>query len=202
MLERAVRNVLSTEVAELVYAQILDGLPTENSLRDSSDFVKDHPVHSLHHTDICPGYADKAREFRNKFDLSQLQLDFETIKAFSDTEPGSEKFNLRLIEVVAVACHQIGAYLFNLDDGAHKHKVYGDWRKSVLEEKERGVESRRYYDPPPIAFCHRAYRYPEQYPQGMADVAGYWAESKILGGVIVFDRGETEQEVWPFDSLS
>ncbi|RBQ72970.1 hypothetical protein FVER14953_07170 [Fusarium verticillioides] len=200
VLDRAVRNVLSTEVAELVYAQILDGLPTEKSLRDSSDYVKDHPVHSLQHAEICPGFVDKAREFRNQFDLSQLALDLKTIQAFADTVPGSEVFNLRLIEIVAVACHQIGAFLFNLDDGAHKHKVYEDWRQSVLEEKERGVESRRYYDPPPIAFCHRAYRYPEQYPKGTADIAGYWAESKILGGVVVFDRGETEQEVWFFDS--
>lgn len=76
MLESAVRNVLSTEVAELVYAQILDGLPTEKSLRDGSDYVKDHPVHNLHHAEICPGYIDKAREFMNQFDLSQLQLDF------------------------------------------------------------------------------------------------------------------------------
>ncbi|KAG4253671.1 hypothetical protein FPRO06_10584 [Fusarium proliferatum] len=195
MLERAVRNVLGTEVAELVYAQILDGLPIEKSLRDSSDYVRDHPVHSLQHAEICPGYIDKAREFMKQFDLSQLQLDLKTIKAFADTVPVSETFNLRLIEIVAVACHQIGAFLFNLDDGAHKHKLYEDWRQSVLEEKERGVESRRYYDPPAIAFCHRAYRYPEQYPKGPADVAGYWAESKILGGVIVFDRGETEQEV-------
>lgn len=116
--------------------------------------------------------------------------------------PGSEAFKLRLIEVVAVVCHQIGAFLFNFDDDTHKHKVYEDWRQSVLEEKEHGVESQRYYDLPPIAFCHRAYRYPEQYPKGMADVAGYWAEFKVLGGVVVFDRGETEQEVWRFDSLS
>ncbi|KAG7418060.1 hypothetical protein Forpe1208_v004276 [Fusarium oxysporum f. sp. rapae] len=199
VLDRAVRNVLSTEVAELVYAQILDGLPTEKSLRDSSDYVQDHPVHSIQHTKICPGYVEKAREFRNQFDLLQLQLNFKTIKAFEDALPGSEQFNLRLIELVAMACHQIGAFLFDLDDGAHKHKVYENWRQGVLEEKGRGVESRRYYDPPPIAFYHRAYRYPEQYPQGLADVAGYWAESKILGGVVVFDRGETEQEckaVW------
>ncbi|KAF4950294.1 hypothetical protein FGADI_8277 [Fusarium gaditjirri] len=200
LLERAVRNVVGTDVAELVYAQILDGLPTEKSLRDSSDYVKDHPVHSLQHTEICPGYVDKAREFRNQFDLSQLQLNLKTIKAFSDTVPGSEQFNLRLVEIVAVACHQIGAYLFDLDDGAHKHQEYGDWRQSVLEEKEHGIDSRRYYDPPPSAFCHRAYRHPEQYPNGLADVAGYWAESKILGGVVVFDRGETEQEE-QFDDL-
>ncbi|RKK26191.1 hypothetical protein BFJ63_vAg6645 [Fusarium oxysporum f. sp. narcissi] len=165
VLERAVRNLLSTEVAEVIYAQILDGLPTEKSLRDSSDYVKDHPVHSIQHTEICPGYVEKAREFSNQFDLSQLQIKF-----------------------------KIGAHLFDLDDGAHKHKVYEEWRQTVLEEKERRVESQRYYDPPPIAFCHRAYRYPEQYPKGLADVVGYWAESKILGGVVVFDRGETEQE--------
>ncbi|EXK44450.1 hypothetical protein FOXG_04052 [Fusarium oxysporum f. sp. lycopersici 4287] len=194
VLERAVRNLLSTEVAEVIYAQILDGLPTEKSLRDSSDYVKDHPVHSIQHTEICPRYVEKARDFSNQFDLSQLQIKFKTIKAFEDALPGSEQFSLRLIELVAVACHEIGAHLFDLDDGAHKHKVYEEWRQTVLEEKERRVESQRYYDPPPIAFCHRAYRYPEQYPKGLADVAGYWAESKILGGVVVFDRGETEQE--------
>ncbi|ENH67001.1 hypothetical protein FOC1_g10004633 [Fusarium oxysporum f. sp. cubense race 1] len=147
VLDRAVRNVLNTEVAERVYAQIADGLPTEMSLIDSSDHVKDHPVYINRHTEICPGYIEKARVFRNQ-----------------------------------------------LRDGAHKHKTYEDWRQNVLEEKKRGVESRRYYDPPPIAFSHRAYRYPDQYPRGLADVAGYWAESKILGGVTLFDRGEIEQE--------
>ncbi|SCO81409.1 uncharacterized protein FRV6_05622 [Fusarium oxysporum] len=194
VLDRAVRNVLNTEVAERVYAQIADGLPTEMSLIDSSDYVKDHPVYINRHTEICPGYIEKARVFRNQFELSQLQLSFKTIKAFGDALPGSEQFNLRLMELVAIACHQIGAYLFDLDDGAHKHKTYEDWRQNVLEEKKCGVESRRYYDPPPIAFSHRAYRYPDQYPRGPADGAGYWAESKILGGVTLFDRGETEQE--------
>jgi hypothetical protein len=73
-LDRAVRNVLSTEPAERAYAQILDGLPTEQSLRDSQDYVKDHPVHSIEHSEICPGYIEKAREFRNGFDLFQLRL--------------------------------------------------------------------------------------------------------------------------------
>ena len=64
-----------------------------------------------------------------------------------------------------------------------------------MKEKEQDVEERRFYDPPPTPFAHPAYRYPEQYPRGLADVAGYWAESKIFGGVVVFDRGETEEEV-------
>ncbi|KAM0427355.1 hypothetical protein ACHAQK_012135 [Fusarium lateritium] len=72
ILDGAVRNVLSTEPAERAYAQILDGLPTEQSLRDSLDYVKDHPVYSIEHSDICSGYVEKAREFRSGFDVSQL----------------------------------------------------------------------------------------------------------------------------------
>jgi hypothetical protein len=106
-----------------------------------------------------------------------------------------------LIELVVIACHQIGAYLFELDEGAHKHKFYQDWRENVLDEKERGVQSRKYYDPPPIAFSHRVYQYSEQYPRGLADIAGYWAESKIFGGVLVFDRGESEEDVSNFQLL-
>ena len=117
------------------------------------------------------------------------------MQSFQDECVGSDGFNLRLIELVAIACHQIGAFIYDLDEGAHKNKLYQDWRNKVLKEKEQDVEERRYYDPPHTPFAHPAYRYPEQYPRGLADVAGYWAESKIFGGVVVFDRGETEEEV-------
>lgn len=106
---------------------------------------------------------------------------------------GSKEFNLRLIELVVVACHQIGSYLFELDDGVHKHQLHQDWvdtDSQVTEEEAR----HRGYALPPTAFFHRSYQAYEQYPRGRADVAGYWAEGKIFGGVVVFDRGETEQE--------
>ncbi|KAF4336803.1 hypothetical protein FBEOM_9337 [Fusarium beomiforme] len=194
-LDRAVRNVLQTEVAELTYAQILDGLPTEKSVNDSYPFIEDHPVYTSKHTDICPGFIDRAREFRAQFGLSLLKYDPETISKFQNTVTGSQEYNLRLIEMVVIACHQIGAYLFELDGGDHKHKKYQEWRSMVLEERRNGVEARRHYAPTPIAFSHRSYRSYEQYPRGFADVAGYWAESKIFGGVVVFDRGESETEV-------
>ncbi|KAF4951552.1 hypothetical protein FSARC_12883 [Fusarium sarcochroum] len=193
-LNQAVRNVLNTEVAEHTYAQILDGLPTEKSLTDSFPYFKDRPVYAINHVEICPGYIERAREFRKEFNLSQLQFEPKTLTKFQDADSGSYEYNLRLIELVVVACHQIGAYLFELDDGAHKHEYYQDWRDKVLEEKKNGVESRKYYKPPPIAFSHRSYRSFQQYPRGFADVAGYWAESKIFGGVVVFDRGESELE--------
>jgi hypothetical protein len=73
-LEQAVRNILGTDVAETAYAQILDGLPTEQSLMDSYTFQEnDHPVFALKHVDVCPGFVDKARQFRSEFDPSQLR---------------------------------------------------------------------------------------------------------------------------------
>jgi hypothetical protein len=99
-----------------------------------------------------------------------------------------------LIELVVVACHQIGASLYELDEGAHKHQLYEDWRLMVLEAKENGVPERRRAQVAPTPFGHRSYQYYRQYPRGLADMAGYWAEAKIFGGVFVFDRGESEKE--------
>lgn len=50
---------------------------------------------------------------------------------------------------------------------------------------------------PPTAFSNRIYVAIEQYPNGVADAVGYWAEARIFGGVVVFNRGETEDEVRP-----
>lgn len=44
--------------------------------------------------------------------------------------------------------------------------------------------------PAPTLFNHPWYLDHDQYPNGIADIVGYWAESRILGGVILFDRRE------------
>lgn len=96
---------------------------------------------------------------------------------------------------MVVACHQIGAYLYELDNGTHPHSFYAEWERKVCEEQDQGVESRRYAYFPEIAFAHRAYQSNKSYPRGFADTAGYWAEGQLFGGVILFDRGESDKEV-------
>ncbi|OAA47844.1 hypothetical protein NOR_02334 [Metarhizium rileyi] len=46
----------------------------------------------------------------------------------------------------------------------------------------------------PSMFTHTEYRFHENYPNGLADVAAYWAEDRIFGGVVLFDRGKTGTE--------
>jgi hypothetical protein len=42
--------------------------------------------------------------------------------------------------------------------------------------------------PLPSMFQHAWYIDYDQYPDGVADMAAYWAESRIMGGVVLFDR--------------
>ncbi|KAM0372753.1 hypothetical protein ACHAPY_009356 [Fusarium culmorum] len=194
-LDRAIRNILSTKIAQVVYAQIFDGLPTEQSLLESFDHVKGHPVHGMGYKDIHPGSFDKVRTSMDRFNIFDLDFNRKAIECFQKESVGSDAFSLRLIELVVVACHEAGARAYAIDGGTYKHKTYHEWRKRVLVEKGHDIESRRSHAPPLAAFSHPEYQYPEQYPRGIADVAGYWAESKIFGGVVLFDRGETEDKV-------
>lgn len=59
-----------------------------------------------------------------------------------------------------------------------------------------GKKLRAYPSPPPYAslFAHTEYTFHEMYPYGVADMAGYWAEDQIFGGVVLFDRGKTGKE--------
>lgn len=73
LLVRAVTRILSTEIAEITYAQITDGLPTGDVAYDARyepysnlDHGGIHPIDHAH-DELCPGMLEKTREFRNKF---------------------------------------------------------------------------------------------------------------------------------------
>ena len=72
---RALQNILSTEIAEFTYAQLLDGLPTQESLKESYPPMRDHPVHELGHTTVCDGSLEKARELRSNIVFSDFSFD-------------------------------------------------------------------------------------------------------------------------------
>ena len=46
-----------------------------------------------------------------------------------------------------------------------------------------------------VDIYHDRYRRLEQYPSGLLNVVGYWAETQLFGGVVLFDRGESGLEV-------
>lgn len=70
----AITNILNTEIAETTYAQIVDGLPLVNVVRDVyGDLLwDDHPICA--HTELGAGILDTTRKFRASFDPGTLRF--------------------------------------------------------------------------------------------------------------------------------
>jgi hypothetical protein len=67
LLVRAITRVLSTTLAEMTYAQIIDGLPIGDIAYDSREQPYGaHPIDDAHE-ELCPNMLDKAREFLAEF---------------------------------------------------------------------------------------------------------------------------------------
>jgi hypothetical protein len=75
--ERALRRVLSTELAQVTYAQIIDGFPVVNVAEDRRGWGidRDHPVFHDNHDQLCPGAWEKMDEFHASFDIDVLSMD-------------------------------------------------------------------------------------------------------------------------------
>ena len=74
-LVQAIRNVLSTEVAELTMAQLVDGLPLASSGWDARGtlLIRDHPL--TRHETLCDGALEQTKGFRDAFDPAILRFD-------------------------------------------------------------------------------------------------------------------------------
>jgi hypothetical protein len=112
--------------------------------------------------------------------------------------PGSRAFNTRLIELLAVTVHQVAVYLFKLDIGAHKDDAITQWAPPESDESWWRWNPK---GPSPTMFNHEWYQDSEQYPNGIADIVGYWAENRILGGVVLFDRHNPDDESFESDAV-
>lgn len=70
----AMSNLLSTEIAEQTFAQILDGLPLKDvafSMR-VHEYTRRDPVFS--HVELCPGVLERTRKLRATFDPKYMKL--------------------------------------------------------------------------------------------------------------------------------
>ncbi|KAF4438872.1 hypothetical protein F53441_12693 [Fusarium austroafricanum] len=187
---RAIIRILDTEIAETTYAQIVDGLPLADVAADSSDGgpPRDHPIHKVHKS-LCEGVLGKVKEFRDQFDALILNFDSRIITQllllFQAAAPGSRSFRIRLVEIVAVSIHQIARILFQISESPHKEEGIIEWAPPKSASLYWGYCPE---GPLPTMFYHPWYKSYERYPHGIADMVGYWAEARIIGGVVLFDR--------------
>ena len=83
-----------------------------------------------------------------------------------------------------MATHQAAVRLFELDLSRHHGDKISTWvaPKDDLDGWERFPNG-----PPPTLFRHPWYCDYEQHPEVIANGVGFWAEARILGGVVLFD---------------
>ncbi|POR31120.1 Uncharacterized protein TPAR_08694 [Tolypocladium paradoxum] len=193
---QALANVLSTDLADVTYAQIIDGLPTRDSYSEFCTFYPaegEHPAYNHRH--LCDGVLDTTRHFRSRLDPLTLRFDPHVLQAFQAESTASPKFLLRVVELLAVSLHEIAVHLFELHQGVHR----GEYDKWWASWRQRHRDAEGFYKFhavafPPVPFYHNFYKAFDQYPRGRANMVGYWAESKILGGVALFNRGPSDLE--------
>lgn len=90
------------------------------------------------------------------------------------------------LELAAVTIHNIAVELFKL--------VNGGFHKDIIWPSDEAYREQN-WSRFPTPFCLLHYSKPEQYPDGIADLAGYWAEDRIFGGVVLFGRGTNDTGV-------
>lgn len=109
----------------------------------------------------------------------------QALHRFQSIPADSRASHLPLIELIARAIHRVAVLLFQLDDTCHKNESHVGKRPADAAHCPTH----------PTPFTIWCYRFPEQYPDGVADLVGYWAEDQIFGGVVLFERGSPEEEV-------
>lgn len=75
LVARAVRNTLSTEIAQSTFAQIVEGLPLPSVLEDTHcglDLRPDHPLFT--HESLCPGAFGKTKQLLERFNVHDLRF--------------------------------------------------------------------------------------------------------------------------------
>lgn len=187
VLVRAINNVLATDEAILTYAQIIDGLPIADVAFDRriSGIYGDHPLDL--HEELCPGALEKAREICPQWDPAMLTFSPRVVDAFQGATLGTKTFNTRLIEMVAVALHQFAVIVHQLGFRMHQGDIEAitNWTPPKPTFAEHDWVP---IPPPPTTFHNAFYADTKTYPDGVADMIAYWAECRILGGVVLFDR--------------
>lgn len=111
------------------------------------------------------------------------------------------------MELTARSIHCIAASIDKLTEKLHNGNVREaiefvepPWVEYDSDSDSNGRKRKRIDLPSLPALDHLFFSFPymnvKEYLYGASDMAGYWAEDRIFGGVVLFDRGESGKEVY------
>lgn len=202
-LARAVTLILQSGRCEETFTQIIDGKPTRPT------FLRNHYAEFMNNDNISDAMEPSKhatqcyKEIREAFDITVLKLELKVrslfseyrhpclhmivqlVQAYQNTDAeDSTTAQLRFLEIVAACINTLAGIVYK----AYHPKMDLKPRR----QPEDFYFSTHYY----VDFYHASYKDFERYPFGLLNVVGYWAESEIFGGVLLFNRGLDGSQVF------
>ena len=200
-LETVLTTILALPIARDTLAQVIEGIPTRtpfsDEIKNSSDsFSKTIIVGD----NVGPGHkaVQKFDEMKTAFALQDLIIELKVRSLFililysvqtdlvqlaqryQDAAQGSRECLLHLLEIAAASVHALARSLY-----ASSHETM-----DINPPEPQGGYLRLFdrTDAFYVNFYHTNYRLFWNYPFGLLDVVGYWAEAEIFGGVVLFEH--------------
>ena len=175
-LDTVLTAILALPIARDTFAQLIVGDKTKPSDHALEEYQK-----------IRTGFAPQSLKLdlkvRHPFLLVVPLIRSDAIQlaqAYQDATPGSLEQLLRLLEIAAASLHTLAG------------NVYVTYHKDLDIRPPKPPEGHAYQfdltDHFYVDFYHTNYKRFDDYPLGLMDVVGYWAETELLGGVALFER--------------
>ena len=206
-LESNLAFILASPAAQDTYAQLIDGRPTWQSYVRDAGFPNEVTVVSDR-----PNPSDEAiqqyEEIRASLTLHAIKMDInvqlprvlvetlvqmltrlQLVQNYQNAPLDTREHDLRLLEVTAASINALAGLIYlachpDTELKPPKPSPDEDFDYSFHNPHERQTD-----------FYHTEYEAYERYPFGLLNVVCYWAEHKLFGGVLLFDRGESGSEV-------
>lgn len=201
-LETVLTSILALPVARETYAQIIDGNPIRGPravhINASTSLVSDNTKPSDRAMQLY-------EEFRTAFAPQGLRIDLKVrttdlilfyltkpnptqlAQSYQDALPGSREHLLRLLDIAAASLHTLAGMMYT--------SFHPDTNIRPPEPPEGHYWQFRGTDHFYVNFFHSNYRRLKDFPFGLLNVVGYWAEAELFGGVVLFERVESGSEV-------
>ncbi|TPX21938.1 hypothetical protein DIZ76_015903 [Coccidioides immitis] len=173
---QALRRILATEVAEESFSMLIDGRLTMKALRACRRIRLGEDYDEIaKYTGPSQDTISMFRSLREQFDLSHVLIKASSAERFqrSAVQASSADFQRGLLDLVVSMVHDLAVSIF---EELHRSK----YQNTPHQGPERALLP---------DFRHPKYLQSYLYPHGPIELVGYWMETRLFGGVVVFEHG-------------
>ncbi|KAL2372433.1 hypothetical protein RJ035_007240 [Blastomyces gilchristii] len=178
---QALHCILATEVAEQSFGMLIDGRLTMKALRACRRIRLSEDYDEIaKYTGPSQDTISMFRSLREQFDLSHVLIKASSAERFqrSTVQPSSADFQRGLLDLVVSMVHDLAVSIF---EELHRSK----YQNTPHQGPERPLLP---------DFRHPKYLQSYLYPHGPIELVGYWMETRLFGGVVVFEHGNPPGE--------